>query len=280
MAAARSLSLRGTSMNRTPSFSAVIDAFGAVRLAMAEIAPLRKKLPPWVPTDTAGHFLKYADEQSVAAVAAVDRAIQGHGVDLNAQRDWPIIAAPRFFGRVAGPGIISGYDRGGPQAVSPQVIPQHSLHSMSGALSILLGSRGPNAGVGGGPESLDDAILAAFSLPGADAPGLWLVATAWDPEPVVDRGCRLLNEPVCHAFALSLRKSARSAAPGELCLQPCRASQPSIMMPSPPMSVSRIVGQLSQLASGGEFRLAWTLAWGAEVELSVRAAQQRLRLAA
>src|SRR6186713_743920 len=105
-------------MNRTLSFSVAVSAWGTARLALPEIEPLRKKLPEWAPAETAGHFLKYADEQTVAAVAVVDRAIQTGGIDPSERRNWAIIAAPRFLGRVAGPGVLDRYSRGGPQAVS------------------------------------------------------------------------------------------------------------------------------------------------------------------
>jgi hypothetical protein len=268
-------------MTRSFSFSAAIESWGSACIPLAAIAPLRKKLPAWVPDSVAGHFLKYTDEQTVAAVAAVDRAIQTHQIDLRKQRHWPIIAAPRFLGRVAGPAVIHGYDRGGPQSVSPHIIPQNSLHSVSGALSILLASRGPNVGVGGGPESLDDAILAAFSLPGSgQAVGCWLVATAWDPEPVADRDCRPQNEPVCHALALTLRFAAAAGACGELTLRSSAASQ----IANPPTecraSVAQLVKQLEESPMAGAFRLAWTLAWGAEAQIALRIADQRQRLAA
>ena len=268
-------------MNRPSSFSAAIGAWGAVRLGLPQMAPLRKKLPAWAPAGTAGHFLKYADEQTVAAVSAVDRAIESCGIDLKDQQDWPIIAAPRFLGRVAGPAVIRGYDRGGPQSVSPHIIPQNSLHSVSGALSILLSSRGPNIGIGGGPDSLDDAILATFSLPGrANSPGCWLVATAWDPEPVANRECQFLNEPICYAFAMALRYSAANPRYGVISLRAANTRRGPVESPPARMSVPRIVSELEQLASTGEFRLAWSLAWGAEAELNVRTIEHQQRLAA
>jgi hypothetical protein len=266
-------------MHRPHSFTAAIASWGTARLTLGDFAPLRKRLPSWVPEGTAGHFLKYADEQTVAAVVAVDRAVEAERLDLSRQRDWPIIAAPRFLGRIAGPNVISGYDRRGPQSVSPHVIPQNSLHSISGALSILLASRGPNAGVGGGPESLDDALLAVFSLPGASAAqGCWLVATAWDPEPIADRECRLLNEPTCYAFALALQFASAARVGGELRLRVTGAGSSTNYTPR--MSVAHIVGRLEQLSGTGGFRLTWPLACGAEAELSVRASEQRQRLAA
>lgn len=262
------------------TFSAAIDAWGTARLGLPEIPPLRKRLPAWVPESTAGHFLKYADEQTVAAVAAVDRAIASHAVDLSQRRNWPIIAAPRFLGRVAGPNVIRGYDQGGPQSVSPHIIPQNSLHSISGALSILLATRGPNVGVGGGPESLDDAMLAAFSLPGmGQAEGCWLVATAWDPEPVADRQGRFGNEPICHAFAFSLRFAGASLNLGELRFRPAGARRETRSL-TPAVTVSQIVNQLEQLAAGESCVLSWPLNWGGDVSLSARAANQRQRLAA
>jgi hypothetical protein len=267
-------------MTRPLSFSAAVGAWGAVRLGLPQIAPLRKKIPAWAPQGTAGHFLKYADEQTVAAVAAVDRAIESFGADFALKQNWPIIAAPRFLGRVAGPAVIHGYDTGGPQSVSPHIIPQNSLHSVSGALSILLASRGPNFGIGGGPESLDDALLATFSLPSRDVLGCWLVATAWDPEPVADRNCRFLNEPVCHAFAMTLQFAGTSSSQGELRLRTGVARRGPSGSQRGAASVPDIVSQLEQAESTGEFRLAWPLSWGAEAELNVRIAERQQRLAA
>jgi hypothetical protein len=233
-------------------------------------------LPAWAPPETAGHFLKYADEQTVAAVAAVDRAVQSGRIDLSQNRDWAIIAAPRFLGRVAGPGVLDRYARGGSQAISPHVIPNHSLHSVSGTLSILLASRGPNVGVGGGPESLDDAILAAFSLPGAgDSKGVWLVATAWSPEPVADSHGQLTNAPVCHAFALAMQSAAATGTCGELCLRLRTGPRAATEVAPEPLSVAQIVADLERSASHGpESRHTWRLSWEAEAELRLESGAQ------
>src|SRR6187399_2186108 len=120
--------------------SASLLGWGTARADLAAIAAMRKKLPTWAPPDTPGHFLKYADEQTVLAVAALDR-----------------------FGRGGGP------------AISPHVIPQHSLHSISGALSILLASRQPNFGIGGTAESLAEGLLAALTFPANGRTGTLLV---------------------------------------------------------------------------------------------------------
>src|SRR4029078_7266493 len=97
-----------------------------------------------------------------------------------------ILAAPRFIGRIAGTTTLARYSKGGGPAISPHLIPQHSLHSISGALSILLSSRQPNFGVGGTGASLAEGLLAALTAPLTGCGGLWLVSTAWSPEPVID----------------------------------------------------------------------------------------------
>ena len=72
-----------------PSFTAAIDAWGTARLGLSAIPALRKSLPAWVPESIAGHFLKYTDEQTVAAVSAIDRAIQSHAART---ADFPFFA--------------------------------------------------------------------------------------------------------------------------------------------------------------------------------------------
>src|SRR5437868_7838943 len=102
--------------------------FGTARADLAAIATMRKSLPAWAPQETAGHFLKHADEQTVLAVAAVDRAIQSSRMTPEDYRDWAIIAAPRYIGRIAGTTTLARYAKGGGPALSPHLIPQHSLH--------------------------------------------------------------------------------------------------------------------------------------------------------
>src|SRR3954451_18578821 len=103
----RSLSLRG---------------FRSARADLAAIAAMRKSLPAWVPPDMPGHFLKHADEQTVLAVAALDQAICSSGLGPGAYRDWAIIAAPRFIGRIAGTSALDRFSRGGGPAISPHLI--------------------------------------------------------------------------------------------------------------------------------------------------------------
>ena len=143
---------------------ASVQAYGTTSISLAQAQTLRKAIPAWASSDIPGHFFKYSDEQTIVAAQAVDRLIAAEGIDISDCRDWGVIVAPRFIGRLAGAGIRERFRKRGDQAVSPHTLPQHSLHSPSGALSILLGTRGPNAGMGGGPNSFAEGLLAALTM--------------------------------------------------------------------------------------------------------------------
>jgi len=193
-----------------------LSSWGTARADLSAIAALRKSLPAWAPKDTPGHFLKHADEQTVLAVAALDAAIGSSGRPTSDYHDWAIVAAPRFIGRLAGGATLQRYSRGGGSAISPHLIPQHSLHSISGALSILLSSRQPNFGVGGTGHSMVEGLLAAHTFPQSGSQGTWLIATGWEPEPQLDATGNCCNEPVCHAVALALQSAQQDGSCGRL----------------------------------------------------------------
>src|SRR5690349_15082701 len=94
-----------------------LRGFGTARADPAAIGAMRKSLPAWVPPDTAGHFLKHSDEQTVLAVAAVDQVICSAGLQADDYRDWAIIAAPRFIGRLVGTATLDRFARGGGPAI-------------------------------------------------------------------------------------------------------------------------------------------------------------------
>jgi hypothetical protein len=260
-----------------------ITAWGTVRASRTEATAMRKSLPAWVPDDTPGHFLKHADEQTVAAVAAVDQAISRGRLDLSDLRKRIIIAAPRYVGRIGGAASLERYGRGGGPALSPHLIPQHSLHSISGALSILLASRQPNFGVGGGDDSMVEGFLAALCAPRSDeSSGVLLVATAWMPEPVLDRQANCLNEPVCYAMALAMQPAAGSGSLGTLQLQLSIAGSPAAgsERAASLLSVPRLCGCLDSLDSGfGRGVFSWTVPGGGTIVLHVDAAAGRLAAA-
>jgi hypothetical protein len=242
---------------------------------------MRKKLPTWAPTDTPGHFLKYSDEQTVLAVAAVDQAISSAELDIKQFQDWSIIAAPRFIGRIAGVGTLARFDRGGGPAISPHVIPQHSLHSISGALSILSSSRQPNFGVGGTGDSLAEGLFAALTFPVGNRAGVLLVATAWEPEPQLDNEGNCTNSPVCHAVALALEAAETASACGHLRLCIDDGAIDARRTVHWFENAAGLCGRLAALIPGGPVgHFAWRLPWGATLVLEAREAVAELKAAA
>jgi len=268
----------------TPSRSTELEmgiaAWGYSRLSLAEINGLRRRLPRWAVEGTSGHFFKYSDEQTILAVQALDHAIERHGIDVRKQENFAVIAAPRFVGRASAAVTFQRFLRDGASGVSPHIIPQHSLHSVSGAISVLLGCHGPNVGVGGGPKALDDAFLAAATLFEQDAgAGVWLTCTAWDPEPVVDRQGNCTNEPLCHAFALAVGSCNMQSRPGTIRLrfpsataltndQSTANSVADKAMPE--IRVAEIVSEMMRTDSRKmPGNLRWQMSWGATVELDL-----------
>jgi hypothetical protein len=163
-----------------------IAAFGVVRADLQQISPLRKN-PGSYPLGNPAPSIKLADEQTVLGMAAVLRAIQDFGWQDRPFADWGVVGAPRFLGRVRGAAAMERFRRQGVRSMSPLIIPNLSLHAVSGAISMGLGCHGPNFGVGGSHGNVAEGLLAGLSLQATyDIPGVWVVATQWDPEPIPD----------------------------------------------------------------------------------------------
>jgi hypothetical protein len=152
-------------------------------------------------------FLRHADGQTVVGLAAVLKAIRDFALQDEPFTAWSVLAASRFMGRAQFAAALNGYRQNGPKMVSPHIIPQASLHSLSGAISVALKIRGPNLGVGGGQAALSEGLLAALtSVEVASAPGAWLVLTEWDPEPTPDTSGRSTCDASVHAVAMALTR--------------------------------------------------------------------------
>src|SRR5262249_53454786 len=105
---------------------------------------------------------------------------------------------------------LQRYATEGAWGVSPHLIPNRSLHSVSGAVSLALKIHGPNFGVGGGPGCLLEVLRTATAvLHGDRLPGVWVVLTAWDPEPTPDG--RNAPPAECHCLGLALGLMAARA---------------------------------------------------------------------
>jgi hypothetical protein len=163
----------------------------------------------------------------------------------------------------------------GVRGISPHAIPQVSLHSLSGVISVGLGLGGPNLGAGGGAGALADGLITAFTmLAERRLPGLWLVVSAWDREPLPQKNGRAVVAGLCHAVAMAL-SPLEGAAEG-LCLnfEPPRATPESDgANRAPDHEAASVMGLADALARQRRAPLGaelWRFAldWGAEVVLA------------
>ena len=254
-----------------------ILGWGYARLPSQSIPALRRSLPSWAPPNTANHFFRYADDQTLLAVQAVGDLLRRCDLEPAELSMWGIIAAPQFLGRQVAAHAMDQFFHAGGQRISPHIVPQNSLHSVSCALSILLATHGPNVGMGGGCDALTDGLLAALTLFDMQASaGCWLVATAWDPEPLPNRQGSSSSPAIGHAVALAMRPQSSVNSCGQLSLS--RQLQIFSAESAPATSVAEIVADLQTLdANNGSQSFAWRLPWGAtlNLELTDRAAWAR-----
>lgn len=188
-----------------------IPAWGAVRASLEEIAELRRAPAREGQAACPGNFLRHADEQTVVALAAVYRAMHDFGLSGEHIAEWGVVSASRYIGRLASAQHLEKVKARGPSATSPHVIPQHSLHSISSAISVALGSKGPNFGAGGGPGFIEQGLMmAALLLDDPAVPALWLTLTQWDPEPVPNLTGQCTNEAWCYGVAFAVSAVAAS----------------------------------------------------------------------
>ena len=164
-----------------------VAAWGVMRAPLDEVPALRKVPGPLVGSRLPPSLLKHADEHTVLGLGAVLRAIHDGGWRDRDLSGWGVIAAPRFPGRVSLAGSLEKFVRRGAASVSPLIIPNLSLHAMAGSISLALKMRGFNFGVGGGHDHLAEALMTGLAARGdGGVPGVWVVASEWDPEPVPD----------------------------------------------------------------------------------------------
>jgi hypothetical protein len=182
-----------------------LGAFGVVRVPFEEIAALRKAPGPWEGPKLPLSLMKHADHQTILAISAVIHAIDDFGWHGRSFADWGVVAAPRFLGRVFLAAALDRFARLGVPGMSPLIIPTLSLHAVAGSVSMAIKSLGFNFGVGGGPGHLVEALLLALaSREDHGVPGIWVVATAFDPEPVPDTAGHSTVPAVGHGVALAL----------------------------------------------------------------------------
>ncbi|MBY0525975.1 MAG: hypothetical protein K2R98_21455 [Gemmataceae bacterium] len=183
-----------------------VTAHGCVRMTGEDLLALRPQLGGMIGRTLPTSLLKHGDEQTIAAVACIGRAIQNSDLGTTDFTNWGVLAAPRFLGRTTMLSAVRRFFAEGAWGVSPHMIPHRSLHAISGTLSQALAIHGPNLGIGGGPGCASEALLAVAAMVGRDPlPGVWAVFTGWDPEPMPGQDEPVGARPVCSAVALALR---------------------------------------------------------------------------
>jgi hypothetical protein len=182
-----------------------IAAYATLRASSATIASLRRSLGGSRGPALSASMLRHADDQTILALSLVLRAIDQAGWQGRSFANWGIVAAPNFFGRAALADVLTRYAREGPWGVSPQVIPNQSLHAVSGSISQVLKMYGPNFGVGGGSEAVLDAFMVAATFLSDDRlPGLWLTLTGHEEEYIPSERDGDAA-PICAGVALALQ---------------------------------------------------------------------------
>jgi hypothetical protein len=244
-------------------------AFAGVRVTPEMLPSLRQRPGPGIGDSLPATFLRHADEQTVAALAAVLHTIHDSGMSVADFKDWGIVAAPCFLGRAMLAVALQRLAAEGAWGISPHIIPHRSQHAVSGTISQVLKIVGPNFGAGGGPGSVGEALLAgAVLLEGNRLPGVLIVMTDWEPEAIPDVDGSLSPDAVCHALAMAL-VGARPSWPGvRLRVLPCSRVKPAEMDAAPTLQrVSQLRDLLSGLAQGLPKTVLWSLDAGGWIEL-------------
>lgn len=186
--------------------------FATLRVGPPELANLRQHPGTAQGAEISASFLKHADEQSVAALAVVLKAMARHQRPAETYRDWGVVAAPTMFGRDPTSRALRRFLTEGAWGIAPHVIPHSTLHAISGTISQALRIQGPNLSVGNGVHAATEAILAAAGMLCVEnLPGLWLVLTGYDREKIPDDPA---NSSIhCLAAALALTRNQSGALP-------------------------------------------------------------------
>lgn len=255
-----------------PDSACGIVGHAACAARLSEIAALRDAAgPPGAPA-LPPRFLRHCDEQTVVGIHAVLRAIaalpSAGGVGGDA-----VVAASCQAGRIMAAKSLALLKTGGAVTVSTHIVPQASLHSVAGAVSVALGMHGPHLGVSGGADALAEGLLAAITLAAAaGAPRVWLVVSEWDDEPALDATGAATDDPVCRALALAIEPGSAAALGLEVHVPPASAAA----VPSTG-SLAAFTHALDMCGPGGAL-VSWTLAtpWAAEVRIMRRRTMGRM----
>ena len=295
---------------RTPTAEAATAACGVaahalVEAGLTEIAALRDAPVPAGGPSLPPRFLRHADEQTVVGLRAVLEAIAATPEPRPSFADYGVVGAPCHAGSIATAQSLAQFRTAGGVAVSPHVVPQCSLHSLAGAVSVSLGMHGPNVGSSGGRHAVSEGLFTALSLlaaaPAADGslPGVWLVISGWTAEPGLDAAGRPAGSPaivaedrgrneappVCRAVAVALTPAAGPGGGRRIELHmpaTLRVAHPTAADPCPAEragAAAEILAFARGLAAGDAAEWSHACPWGGTLRLSVGDADARSRAA-
>ena len=237
-----------TSPKTLTAIDAQVLTWATVRATAEQIAQWRKQPNPQPVTPLTPSQLKNSEEQSIAALWAVSEAITGLDKGSVNFDQWGVVAAPTYCGRFANATSLERYRQEGAWGISPHMIPQHSLHAVSGTVSQMLKLHGPNFGVGNGANSAYDGWLVAATLLSENViPGAWLVLTG-HVEEYLPAGNGLPGQhPPCEAVALALipGTSSRSGMHVRIVAEEMSAHPDATFLESmPDFSLGQLVDEL------------------------------------
>jgi hypothetical protein len=256
--------VQGSSPASATAVRCHVAGFAACRFAPEQLPLLRQKPGPLQGTPLPVSFLKHSDEQTIAGIAAVSLAIQDHSLQQVDFSQWGVVGAARFFARAKLAVVLSRFGVEGAWGISPHLIPHRSQHALSGTISQALKIHGPNYGVGGGPDSAAEALLAAAAMLADDRlPGVWVVVTGYDPELVPAEEHPAANTPPalptsdCLALTMALMPEPQRERTLVLSVGAAPAQDPKDCRP--PFSLETIV---KHLAGGQAEPAQWWLRCG------------------
>jgi len=273
-----------------PNAEAVSAACGVashalVEATLAEMPGLRDQpqvegvpaLPP--------RYLRHCDEQTVVGLRAVLAAIAAHPEPRPTFADYGVVAAPCQAGRIATAQSLAMLRTAGGVAVSPHIVPQCSLHSLAGAVSVALGMHGPNLGSSGGEHAVSEGLFTSLSLLAANEslPGIWLVVSGWTREPSLDATGKpdcsppqnARSGPICRALAVAVTADVDAVADKGISRR-LTLHMPATLRIARPAAESlgaavEILDFALALAAGPAASWSHTCPWGAEIRLAPRA---------
>jgi hypothetical protein len=203
----RERAFSGSGAQSGPVLTGKVVGHGMVRMPSGDVAAVRRKPGP-IPEGWAApapSLLRNSDEQTIAGLCAVFSAIDKVAQPRDRYEGWGVVAASRFLGRANLARALESFLAEGVWGTSPHLIPHYALHSASGTISLGLGLRGPNLGVGGGLHAAAEGFLAALTwLSIGSVPGVWLVLSGWSPELVPQRNGDPQQSRECQALAIGL----------------------------------------------------------------------------